>query len=336
MNLKKSILPTLLILGTIAVVTAAIGYTMKPVPLIIQGEVEATQIDLASKIPGRVFELFVENGDKVKKGQVLFTLDSPEIRAKLRQADAAVSAASSMRNKAFTGTRIEQIQGAKNIRDKATAGLELAEKTHARIKNLNDDGIIPAQKLDEAVAQLKVARENVKAANAAYQMARKGARIEDKNASVAMVNKATGARAEVEAYLMETHLVSPINGEIANVIVDPGELAAAGYPVVSIVDLDDVWITFNMREDLLSDIGMGKVIQASFPALGNRVIDLKVNYISPLGKFANWNATKSSGDFDLKTFEVRAIPVLDPAIKSVPQFRPGMSAIVLWEQKDRT
>ena len=328
MKSRNLILPLLLILFALGMTGAAVWYTHRPVPLIVQGQVEATQIDLASKVPGRVSQLLVKNGDKVEKGELIFVLDSPEIRAKLAQAEAAFSAADSMKNKAFKGARAEEIQAAKNLRDKAAAGLELAEKTHDRIQRLFKDGVLPAQKLDEAVARLKVAKETVRAADAAYRMARKGARVEDKDASKALVAKAAGARAEVEAYLAETRMVSPIDGEIADVIVDPGELAGTGYPVVSIVDLSHVWITFNIREDLMAEITMGKVISARFPALGNKLLDLKVNYISPLGDFATWHSTKASGDFDLKTFEIRAVPLSqDPE----HPLRPGMGAIVQWE-----
>ncbi len=332
--MKNLILPLILVCAAVGVTWGAIHYTNRPVPLVVQGEVEATQIDLASKVPGRVTELFVKNGEQVKKGDLLFVLDSPEIRAKLAQAQAAVDAAGSMRDKAFKGARIEEIQAARNLRDKARAGLELAEKTQARIQRLYDDGVLPLQKLDEATAQLKAARETAKAANASYTMARKGARIEDKKASEALVEQAAGARAEVEAYLAETRMVSPIDGEIADVIVDPGELAATGYPVVSIVDLSDVWVTFHLREDLMADISMGKVIQAQFPALGNRVLDLKINYIAAMGDFATWHSTKTSGEFDLKTFEVRAVPRLSDNDSALPALRPGMGAVVLWDKTD--
>ena len=330
--MKKLILPLFLICVAMGVTWGAVYYTGRPAPLVVQGQVEATQIDLASKVPGRVTELYVDDGDQVKKGQLLFVLDSPEIRAKLSQAQAAVDAAGSMRDKAFKGARDEEVQAARNMRNKARAGLELAEKTHARIKRLYEDGVLPAQKLDEAVARLKAGRETARAAEASYAMARKGARIEDKNASVAMVNQAAGARAEVEAYLDETRMKSPIDGEIADVIVDPGELAATGYPVVSIIDLTDVWVTFNLREDLMADIAMGKVIQGRFPALGDRVLDLKINYIAALGDFATWHSTKTAGEFDLKTFEVRAVPQAPESGEALPALRPGMSCVVLWDQ----
>ncbi|MCG8567101.1 MAG: efflux RND transporter periplasmic adaptor subunit [Desulfobacterales bacterium] len=331
--MRKLILPLCLIVAAVGVTWTAVQYTQQPQPLVVQGQVEATQIDLASKIPGRVIELHVKNGDQVKKGDLIFVLDSPEIRAKLSQAQAAVDAAGSMRDKAFKGARVEEIQAARNLRDKARAGLELAEKTHVRIQRLFNDGVLPAQKLDEAVARLKAARETAKAANASYTMARKGAREEDKSASVAMVNQAAGARAEVEAYLAETRMVSPIDGEIADVIVDPGELAATGYPVVSIVDLSDVWVTFNLREDFMAQITMGKEITARFPALGNRELKLRINYIAALGDFATWHSTKASGDFDLKTFEVRAVPLAPESGEAMPVLRPGMGAVVLWENQ---
>lgn len=302
-------------------------FLLKPQPLIVQGEVEATQIRVASKIVGRVEAVHVDEGESVKKGQHLVTLDSPEILAKLAQATAARNAADAQQKKAYSGTRIEKIQSAFNFWKKAEVGVDLAQKTYNRVKRLYADGVVPAQKLDETEAQLKAAKETAAAARATYDMAVAGARKEDKEAAAAMVDRASGVVSEVEAYLKETNLISPLDGEIVSIIAEPGELISPGYPIITIVDLEDIWVTFNLREDLLSSIRMGSILTARFPALGNQELRLKINYISALGDYATWRATKTSGDFDLKTFEVRAVP-----LKPAPGLRPGMSAIVTWNQ----
>lgn len=299
----------------------------RPKPIEIQGEVEATQIKVASKIVGRIDSLLVHKGDFVKKGQLLFTLSSPEIEAKMAQANAGLKGAEAQNLKAKAGAQTEDIQAAFNNYLKAQAASEFAQKTFERINNLYKEGVVPAQKKDEAEAQLKAANETSNAAKAIWEKAKNGTRVEDKAAAMAMVAKAEGVISEIKSYLHESSIYAPMDGEIANIIAESGELISAGYPVVTIVKLEDCWVTFNLREDLLADIKKGTTFQAKFPALGNREITLKVSYITALGSFATWNATKTTGDFDMKTFEIRAVP-----IEKVEGLRPGMSALVDWKQ----
>ena len=315
----------------ISVLVALIVYSAivicKPKPVEVQGEVEATQVRVASKIVGRLDSLPVHKGDFVTKGQLLFILSSPEINAKLDQANAALEGAMAQNSKAMTGAEKEDIAAAFNMYQKAEAGFDLARKTNTRIQNLYKEGVVPAQKRDEAEAQLKAAEETANAARETWNKAKKGTRIEDKDAAKAMVDRAEGAISEVRSYLNETNISAPMDGEISDIIAERGELVSAGYPVVTLVNLNDCWVTFNLREDLLAAIKMGSTFDARFPALGNREIMLKVTYIHPLGNFATWNATKTSGDFDMKTFEVHARPE-----KPVEGLRPGMSALVNWSK----
>lgn len=298
----------------------------RPQPLEVQGEVEATQVKVASKLVGRIDSMAVHKGDRVKKGQLLFTLKSPEIEAKLMQANAALQGAKAQNNKAISGAQEEDIQAAYNSYLKAQAASELAKKTYDRVNNLYKDGVLPAQKRDEAETNYKAALETANAANALWTKAKKGTRIEDKNAARAMVTRAEGAINEVESYVSETCIYAPTDGEVADIIAEVGELVSAGFPVITLAKLDDSWITFNLREDLLASIKMGSEFTATFPALGNKEIKLKVTYIHSLGSFATWNATKTAGDFDMKTFEVHAIP-----IEKTEGLRPGMSALVNWK-----
>lgn len=321
---KNRIYLVLAVLGGITMFALAGWFLLKPPPLVIQGEVDATQTQVASKLFGRVATVQVKNGEFVKKGQLLLTLDSPEIRAKMTQATAVERIASAQRDKAFNGPRREEVRMALNNWQKAQSGAELAAATFLRIDRLRADGVVPAQKRDEAEAQRQSAVKTAEAAKAAYDMAIAGARQEDKNAATAQANQAAGAVAEVGAHLQETSLYAPVDGQIVDVLVDPGELLSPGFPTVSIVDLRDIWLTFNLREDLLANIRMGDVIEARIPALGNRLIKVKVTYIAALGEFATWRATKTSGDFDLKTFEVRLVPEAP-----VEGLRPGMSALMV-------
>ena len=325
---KKGILLTV---AGISVLLALVVYSAivicLPKPIEVQGEVDATQIRVASKVVGRLDSLTVHKGDVIAKGQLLFVLSSPEIHARLDQANAALEGAKAQNLKAVTGAEKEDIAAAYNMYLKAMAAFELAQKTNVRIQNLYREGVVPAQKKDESEAQLQAASETANAAKETWTKAKKGTRPEDKEAARAMVNRAVGAISEVQSYLDETHITSPIDGEIADIIAEPGELVSAGYPVITLVDLSDCWVTFNLREDLLASIQMGSEFNASFPALGNKEIRLKVTYIHALGNFATWNATKTSGDFDMKTFEVHARPV-----SPVKGMRPGMSALVNWKK----
>jgi HlyD family secretion protein len=316
------------ILGLLMIfIVYAVIIVSKPVPLEIQGEVEATQIKVASKLVGRIDSLAIKKGDEVFPGTMLFTISSPELEAKYSQVMAVRKAVGAQRDKAFNGAQKEDIQAAYNNWQTALAAAELTKKTYSRIKNLFDDGVIPEQQKDEVETKMKAAMETEKAARSLYEKAKNGARYEDKDAAGALVLQADGVISEVSSYLNERRISSPIKGEVANILAERGELIPAGYPVVTIVDLSDIWVTFNLREDLLAAIQKGSIIPARFPALGMKEIMLKVTYINVLGDFATWNATKTRGDFDRKTFEIHAVPVHE-----IIGLRPGMSAIVNWDR----
>ena len=319
-----------LILTAIFAVLIFIGYAIwivgRPVPLEVQGEVVATQVRVASKLIGRIDSLLVHKGDDVSAGSLLFTIHSPELDAKFLQASAVRKAAGFQKEKADNGAQKEDIQAAYNSWQTALAAAEFAKKTFQRVDNLFKSGVVAEQQKDEAETRMKAACETEKAARSLYDKAKKGARYEDKGSAGALVMQADGVLTEVNSYLSETRIFAPIRGEIANIIAERGELVPAGYPVITIVDLDDVWITFKLREDLLAAIQKGSTFKARFPALGMREVMLKVNYINALGEFATWNATKTSGDFDMKTFEVHAVPV-----EKIGGLRPGMSALVNWD-----
>jgi HlyD family secretion protein len=289
--------------------------------------VEATQVKVASKLIGRIDSLMVHKGDDVTAGKLLFTVSSPELDAKYLQASAVRKAAGAQKEKALNGAQKEDIQAAFNSWQTAAAAAEFAQKTFKRVENLFKSGVVAEQQKDEAETRMKAAMETEKAARSLYEKAKNGARYEDKESAGALVMQADGVLTEVNSYLSETKIVAPIKGEIANIIASRGELVPAGYPVITIVDLDDVWVTFNLREDLLSSIHKGSTFKARFPALGMKEVMLRVSYINSLGEFATWNATKTSGDFDMKTFEIHAVPA-----EKIEGLRPGMSALVNWDE----
>ncbi len=324
MKNKRIYYEPILGLGLLLFVVGGLTWILQEPPVTyIQGEVDATQVDLAVKIPGRVSRVFVKEGQHVTQGDLLMEMDSPEIQAKLRQAAAAEQAAGAQRDKAYAGARSQEIQAARNLWLQAREATSLAEKTFARVKRLYTDGVVPAQRKDEAEARWKVAREASQAARAQYELAQEGARKEDLRTAAALADQAGGAVSEVRSYIDETRLAATLDGEIAHVLADAGEVVSAGYPVVSIVDLTDAWAVFNIREDNLAGLGMGTVINTRLPAIGKEYYAFKITYISVLGDFATWRSTSASGGFDLKTFEVHARPV-----EPIAGLRPGMSVIV--------
>lgn len=310
-------------LATVVVVVFIIGwYVYKPSPITIQGSAEINEVRVSGKVPGRILQLYAEEGQYVNAGDTLVMIDSPEVRAKLAQANAAKSAAMAQQQKATKGVRSETIEGAYEMWQKAEIGVDIAKKSFDRVDRLAAKGVVTAQKRDEVEAQYRAAVATAAAAKSQYTMAKNGAEVEDKLSAGAMVDRAKGAIEEVEAFLAETVLISPISGEVTEVFPATGELVATGSPIMNIVDMSDIWFSFNVREDLLGELKMGKEIEVTIPAL-NEKATLKVTYIKALASYATWKATKATGQFDAKTFEVRAKPTAP-----IKDLRPGMSAIM--------
>ncbi|QGY42265.1 HlyD family efflux transporter periplasmic adaptor subunit [Maribellus comscasis] len=320
---KKTIATILVVTAVLAFIIYTFIVVLKKEPVVLQGEVEAKQLKIASKVPGRILDIAIKKGQKVNKGDFIFSIDSPEINAKMAEATAARSAASAQSRKAQNGAQQEDITAAYSTYVKAEAAAQFAEKTYERIQNLFEEGVVPAQKRDETETKMKAARETANAAKAIWQKAEKGAREEDKDAAAALVKRADAAIEQVQAYLDETSVNAISGGEVSGVNVEQGELVPTGFPVVTLLDLEDIWLTFYIREDYLSQFNMGNTFKAKIPGLNNNEYEFEVSYISPTGDFARWNATKTSGDFDLKSFEIEARPV-----SKIDGLRPGMTAIV--------
>lgn len=296
----------------------------RPKEAVIQGEAEAAEYRISGKVPGRIEAFYAAEGDMVHKGDTLVLIDSPEVRAKLAQANAAYAAAAAQRNKANTGARKEEIAGAYEIWQKALVGKDIAKKTLDRATRLHEQKVISDQKFDEATAQYNAAAATAEAAKSQYDMAVKGAREEDKAAAIALVDRANGAVMEVKSYLSELKLTSPVDGVISARYPHVGELVGTGSPIMTVTDLSDMWFTFNIREDKLHSMKSGDKLRLSIPALDGKEIDATVTYIAARESYATWRATKETDQYDAKTFEVRAAPV-----SKVEGLRPGMTAIVV-------
>ncbi len=299
-----------------------------PEPQIIQGQAEATQVRVSGKLPGRVVEFMVEEGQHVLAGDTLVHIHSSLVEAKLSQAEAMETVAKAQNKKVDSGTRVELLNSAYDMWQQAQAGLTIAKKTYERMQSLYKKGVVSEQKRDEAEAAYKAMVATESAAKSQYEMAKAGAQAEDKAAAAAMVAAAQGSVAEVESILSDSYLTAPTDGEISDIFPNVGELVSLGAPIMNVLKLDDMWVSFNVREDLLENLTMGAEVQAIIPALENKEVTLKVFYIRDMGSYAVWRATKVTGQYDAKTFQVKARPV-----EPVDNLRPGMSVLLKRDKK---
>ena len=322
-SISNMMLAFIAMMLVIVLVALAGFFLLTPPDEIIMGQAEATTVRISGKVPGRIVSYRFNEGDKVKAGDTLVYLNTPEVDAKMMQAEAVKAAAEAQHAKALKGARDQEVTGAYEMWQKAQAGLEIAKKSYDRVRNLYEKGVMSAQKKDEAEANYQAMVATEKAARSQYEMAKEGARREDKAAAAALVNQASGAVAEVESYKKEGALVSPIDGEVSERFLEIGELVGTGAPIMNILDMNDIWVTFSIREDLLSQIRIGDEVKAFVPALGNQNVQLKVYAMKDMGTYAAWKATKTNGQYDAKTFEVKARPV-----QAVEGLRPGMSVIL--------
>ncbi|MBQ6760721.1 MAG: HlyD family efflux transporter periplasmic adaptor subunit [Prevotella sp.] len=319
----KSVMLALAVLVLAVVTVGAIGYfTIGTEEEVIQGQIDVEEYRVSSKVPSRILELRVKEGDYVHVGDTLAILDAPEVEAKAVQAESAESAAAALSNMAKAGARKEQIQGAYELWQQAKAGLEISKKSYERVQRLFDEGVLSEQKRDEAYANYKALEAQEKAAKSQYDMAVNGARTEEKVAAAAQVNRAKGAVEEVSSYIRETVQTAQMEGEVATIYPKVGELIGSGSPIMTISLMNDVWGTFNVREDQLNGMKKGDTFTAFIPAF-NKEIKMRVTSIKDQGSYATWKATKSNGQYDLKTFEVKARP-----IEKFDGLRPGMSVVI--------
>ena len=319
---ERSLVVGLIALIVIIVVLALIGlFLLKPEPQIIQGQAEATQVRVSGKLPGRVVEFMVEEGQHVLAGDTLVHIHSSLVEAKLSQAEAMETVAKAQNKKVDSGTRVELLNSAYDMWQQAQAGLTIAKKTYERMQSLYKKGVVSEQKRDEAEAAYKAMVATESAAKSQYEMAKAGAQAEDKAAAAAMVAAAQGSVAEVESILSDSYLTAPTDGEISDIFPNVGELVSLGAPIMNVLKLDDMWVSFNVREDLLENLTMGAEVE-------NKEVTLKVFYIRDMGSYAVWRATKVTGQYDAKTFQVKARPV-----EPVDNLRPGMSVLLKRDKK---
>lgn len=318
----KTLILTIVIVILVLAALAIFGFLcLKQGPDTVQGQADATEIRISGKLPGRVTELYVEEGDRVKAGDTLVRIHSTLVDARLEQAQAMENAASAADRKVDAGTRVQIVNSAHDIWRQAQAASGIAKKTYERMQNLFAKGVVSEQKRDEAKAAYDAAVAGEDAARSQYELAKSGAQKEDKEAAKAMVNVAKSGVGEVNALLEDQYLMAPCDGEITEIYPNVSELVATGAPIMSL-QKDDQYVVFNVRETLLKDIKLGTKLKVWIPALDMRT-EVKVYYIKDLGTYANWQATKSTGDYDARTFQIKARPE-----KRIDNFRPGMSVVL--------
>lgn len=320
--MKNNFILMLIVITTISISILIAWYINKPQTIMLQGEVVAKSYKVSSKLAGRIDSLTVKKGSQVKKGDFIFSLQVPEIKAKLEQAEAILNAASAKNMMAITGARPEEIETALSMWSKSKAGLRYAEETYARVNILFNEGVVPAQKFDEVSASLKASRATELAAKAQYTMAMAGTRKENKIATQALVAQARAGVKEVQAYLKDAIQYAPINGEVSSVVSEKNELVSSGFPVVMLLDTDDMWFSFNIKETSLPKFTIGKEVMIYIPAIDKHV-PAKVSYIASQANYATWAATRASGEFDIKTFNVEFRPT-----QKIENLRPGMTGLI--------
>ena len=314
----------------VAAVLAVAGFLIwglykanRPAVAPLQGQIDARYIDVSPKILGRVAKLLVREGDEVQPGATLVLLDSPEVQAKVSEAESARDAAAARQHLLDDGIRSEEVRVAQATWERAAADARLAETTFKRIHALYEEGLTSQQKNDEVETAFHAATDAEHAARAQYDLTRNGYRHEERTAAAAVTRGAGAAVDEINALAADISLKSPISAEVDKVVLQQGELAPPGFPIMTLVNLDDVWAVFNLRENELAKVKIGEQITGRVPALGGRAVKFAVYYISPKGEYATWRATRQSSGYDIRSFEVRARPV-----ERIDGLRPGMSVLV--------
>ncbi|HEY2186267.1 MAG TPA: efflux RND transporter periplasmic adaptor subunit [Xanthobacteraceae bacterium] len=321
--------PAIIVAVVIAAVAGqSIWYLVRPEPLLVQGEVDATRLDIAARVDGRVGDIPVERGQNVSAGAVLVRIDNPETLAKHKQAVAAKLVAEAQLANVNVGTRPEVIAARKAAYERAQASVILAEKTYDRTRQLAEHGNAPQARLDQAVDTLHESQQATDQAKSAYDQAINGYTAEEHQIARANVQKAIADIASVQSIIEQMVVYAPVASQVYKRNVEPGEYISPGVPLVSLIDLNDMWIHFDLREDLVKTLKIGDRFEVRVPALGDRSITVETKLIATRGEYASWRATRATGDFDLRTFSIRAYPV-----DKMPELRPGMSVYTDWRAR---
>lgn len=321
---NKSLLAGLAVVIATVVLVGLVGLlAIHPQKEILAGEAEASEYRVSNMVPGHIDSIYVHEGQRVRRGDTLAHIASAQVDAKMKQAEAARNAASAQSRKAQGGARSQQVEMARQVWEKAKAAEDVYRKSYERVRGLREKGVVAQQKLDEVEAQYKVAQADCAAAEQQYLMAREGAQSEDIAAAAALVGQAGGAVAEVQSYLDASYLTAPCDGEVVEIYAKVGDLLGTGSPVASVLDMDDTWFYFAVREDRLKEMSVGDSLRVQIPALGEERHTCVVRRVQAMASYATWRATKVTGQYDVKSFDVKVVPV-----DKIDGLRPGMTAII--------
>lgn len=320
---SRALLMTMGIVLLAVAVVSIIGFVFMNKPdNYIEGQFEGTTVRVSGKLAGRVERIYVREGDTVRAGDTLVHIHSSIVEAQLAQAQAMREATAAQNRKVDAGTRTQIVNAAADMLAQAQAAVTITERTYQRMERLFNEGVVTEQKRDEARAAYDAAVAARNAAESQLSLARDGAQIEDRQSAAAMVDAANSSVDQVEALLADSYLTAPCDGTIDQVFPEDGELVAMGAPIVNVLKADDRWVTFNVREELLSDLPMGKRFNVMVPALGGENVEVEVYFIRDMGTYATWRSTKPTGSYDSRTFQIKARPT-----SQNPGLRPGMSAV---------
>ena len=326
---SHSRLPSIIVVVVATAIAAlSVWYLVRGEPLLVQGEVDATRFDIAARVDGRVGEIPVMRGEDVGANAVLVRIDNPETVAKHEQTLAAKIVADAQLANINAGTRSETIAARKAALERAQASVILAKQTYDRVRQLADHGNAPQARLDQVTDTLHESERAVDQAKSAHEQAVNGYTREERDIATANVGKALADIKAVESILDQMVVYAPVASQVYQRNVEPGEYVSPGVPLVTLIDLNDVWIHFDLREDLVKTLKVGDRFDVRIPALGERSITVEIKLIAAKGEYASWRATRATGDFDLRTFSIRAYPV-----DKVPELRPGMSAYLDWRTR---
>lgn len=324
-NPKKSavikvvgIIVLILLLGLIAF---GLWKSYQPKQVELQGRVEAETIHVSTKVPSRIEEVYVHEGDKVKKGQELVRLFSPEVDAKKQQALASLQSALALQSTADRGSQQENIETLYANWQSLKAQQTLAQTTYQRGANLFKEGVISRQRRDEMQAAAASATQITEAAYQQYKRAKRGSTPEQKSLANAQVEITKAAVAEANALEAETKLLSPINGTVSKTYGKASELVAIGVPIVSLIQDDDLWVSVDVREDFYAQVYKSKTIKGFIPAL-NQTATFKIKNIDAEGEFATIKTTRQTGGYDIRSFKVHLAPV-----QPIADLKVGMSVL---------
>jgi len=323
-------IPALIVAAVaIAIATLSIWYLLRGEPLLVQGEVDATRLDIAARVDGRVAAVPVARGQNIEAGALLVKIDNPETLARHQQALAAKAIADAQVSNIRAGTRAETIAARKAALERAQASVVLAQKTYDRVSQLTEHGNASQSRLDQITDTLRQSQRAEDQARSDYRKAVNGYTREEREIAAANVGKAEADIKAVQSVIDQLEIYAPVASQVYKRNIEPGEYVAPGVPLVTLIDLGDLWIHFDLREDLIKNLKVGDRFSVRIPALADRSIAVEVRLIATKGEYASWRATRATGEFDLRTFSIRAYPV-----ERVPELRPGMSAYLDWRKRE--